>query len=122
MIRVSRKITIGKHGEDLAAKFLTERGVKILARNVRSRYGELDLVGEQDGLTVIFEVRTRTSDALGYPEESINARKQAHIIAAAEAYIQSRGDGLAHWRIDVLAIRLRAGMEPEIEWFENAVS
>ncbi len=119
---MSRRIAIGRQGEDLAAEFLTARGVKIIARNVRSRYGELDLVGEQDGLTVIFEVRTRTSDALGFPEESVNGRKQAHLIAAAEAYIQSRGDGTAHWRIDVLAIRLRSGMEPEIEWFENAVS
>ena len=119
---MTRKMTIGKFGESLAANYLTERGVQIVARNFRSRYGELDLIGSRDGQLIIFEVRTRTSDALGYPEDSINERKRAHLVAAAEAYVQSLGEGPTQWRIDVLAIRLRAGSTPEIEWFENAVS
>jgi putative endonuclease len=119
---VTRKIAIGKLGESLAAEFLTSKGVKILARNVRSRYGELDIIGSLHGQLIIFEVRTRTSDILGYPEDSINERKRAHLMAAAEAYVQTLAAGTSQWRIDVLAIRLQAGSGPEIEWFENAVS
>ena len=120
-MNTNRKIRVGRRGEDLAVTFLTERGVKILGRNIRSRYGEIDIVGILEEQLVFFEVRTRTSATLGYPEDSINTRKREHMAAAAEAYIQANPALKNEWRIDVLAVELNPKTPPRIEWFENAV-
>lgn len=123
VIEVSnQKIKLGRQGESMAETFLKQRGVTILARNARTAYGELDLVGVEAGLTVIFEVKTRRSLAFGFPEAAVSAQKRRHLSDAAAAYIQAHPELPAQWRIDVIAIRLVAGSQPEIEWFENAVS
>lgn len=118
----NRKIKLGNWGESLAAEYLSSRGVMILARNVRTKYGELDLVGSIAGLTVIFEVKTRRTDTFGFPEEAISQVKRKHLVDSAQFYIQVHPELPGEWRIDVVAIRLNAGADPEIEWFENAIS
>jgi putative endonuclease len=118
----NRKIAVGKKGEDLAVQYLIEHGVRILGRNIRSYYGEIDIIGRAGEEIIFFEVRTRTSALLGYPEDSITSRKRSHMRAAAEAYIQANPGLKTDWRIDVLAIRLAPDGQPEIEWFENAVN
>ncbi|NJN43783.1 MAG: YraN family protein [Anaerolineae bacterium] len=84
-------------------------------------HGEIDLVTQQGAVTVFVEVKTRTSSAYGHPESAITPTKQAHLLASAQAYIQTHPDHVNDWRIDVIAIRRRKGMEPEIVHFENAV-
>ncbi len=116
------KMALGTRGEQLAAEYLAEHGVSIIARNVRTPYGELDLVGLQSGNLVFFEVKTRRTDTYGYPEESISASKRAHLAASAQAFVQDHPDLPGDWRIDVIAINLNSGQKPSIEWFENAVS
>jgi len=119
--------SLGKWGEGLAADYLTRRGYRILARNVRTPYGELDLVaqvgsGEYSEL-VFVEVKTRASYSLGPPEIAVDRRKQAHLIASAEHYRTLYEDLPAIWRIDVIAIQRRgAEIDPEIIHFENAVT
>ena len=116
------KIELGKRGENLAAEFLIARGFSIIARNVRTPYGELDLVGFQPETLVIFEVKTRRTDTYGFPEDAISTTKRAHLMASAQAFIQDHPELPGNWRIDVIAINLRPDKKPEIEWFENAVS
>ena len=116
------KMRLGHWGEALAEKYLTDHGVNVFVRNVRTSYGELDLIGILEGLTVIFEVKTRRSGAFGFPEDAISKQKRQHLTSASETYIQDHPDLPGEWRIDVVAIRLQNGHEPEIEWFENAVS
>ena len=116
------KMALGTRGEQLAAEYLAERGVSIIARNVRTPYGELDLVGFHAEILVFFEVKTRRTDTYGYPEESISGTKRAHLTASAQAYVQDHPDLPGLWRIDVIAINLHPGQKPSIEWFENAVS
>ncbi len=116
------KIELGKRGENLAAEYLVKRGFSIISKNVRTPYGELDLIGVQSGTLVIFEVKTRRTDTYGYPEDAISMTKRAHLIDSAQAFIQDHPELPATWRIDVIAINLRPGKRPEIEWFENAVS
>ncbi len=115
-------MALGSKGEQLAAEYLAQRGVSIIARNVRTPYGELDLIGFQEETLVFFEVKTRRTGTYGYPEESITAAKREHLIASAQAFIQDRPELPGQWRIDVIAIILRSGHKPEFEWFENAVS
>ena len=116
------KIELGRKGENLAAEYLAERGFSIIAKNVRTPYGELDLIGLQSGALVIFEVKTRRTDTYGFPEDAVSATKRAHLIDSAQAFIQDHPELPGNWRIDVIAINLRPGLKPEIEWFENAVS
>ena len=77
----------GASAESLAAAYLEARGLAIVARNVRSRFGEIDLVA-RDGATLVFvEVRLRRSAAYGGAAESITRAKQARLLAAARLYL-----------------------------------
>ena len=79
----------GTAAEDAAAHFLARQGLEVLARNYRTRMGEIDLVA-RDGATLVFvEVRMRSSDLYGGGAESIGARKQARIVAAARQYLSN---------------------------------
>jgi putative endonuclease len=93
----------GARAERQAEEFLKARGMDILARNFRTRFGEIDLV-VQDAETVVFvEVRSRSSDAFGTSQETVTAAKRRRIIRTAMAYAQSRGLD-APLRFDVVAL------------------
>ena len=110
---------IGKWGEDVASEHLTQRGYEIIGRNVRTPYGEIDVIAKQDNITIFVEVKTRTSNKMGLPEESITPRKQEHMIACAEHYAAE--NEIDHWQIDVISIEGKPGAEPTITYFENAI-
>jgi putative endonuclease len=94
---------LGADGERVAAEHLQRLGYCILERNLRSRYGELDLIA-RDGDTIVFvEVRTRRSDAMA-PEESITSVKARRLIELGVRYLQDHRLDAADWRIDVIAI------------------
>jgi putative endonuclease len=123
---------LGRWGESLAPDYLVDQGYVVLDRNVRTRYGEIDLVARQVEkntysaesiqATVFVEVKTRSTQTFGLPEESITAHKREHLIAAAQAYLQDHPDLGEVWRIDVIAIqRLQPDKPPAIHHFENAI-
>jgi putative endonuclease len=77
----------GASAESLAAAFLEARGLAIVARNVKCRFGEIDLVA-RDGATLVFvEVRLRRNAAFGGAAASITRAKQARLVAAARVYL-----------------------------------
>jgi putative endonuclease len=110
---------VGKWGEDQAARYLCDRGYVIAERNIRTPYGEIDLIARKDGLMVFVEVKTRLSVSADPPETAVTGRKQSHMMACAEYYAQEHG--LDHWRIDVVAVQRVAG-KTELLHFENAVA
>ena len=116
---------IGSWGETVAGFFLESRGYQVLARNVRTPHGEIDLVTRQkkDGELVFVEVKTRTNGSLGLPEEAVDLKKLEHLLLAAEAYLQAHPDQSAlAWRIDIVAIQGKPGSKVEdvdIQHFEN---
>lgn len=110
---------IGKWGEDVATKFLIQKGCEIIGRNVRTPYGEIDILAQQNDITLFVEVKTRTSNKMGLPEESITPRKQEHMIACAEHFAAE--NEIDHWQIDVMSIEGKPGTEPTITYFENAI-
>lgn len=110
---------IGKWGEDVAAEHLTQNGYEIIGRNVRTPYGEIDIVAKQNNITIFVEVKTRTSNKMGLPEESITTRKREHMISCAEQYAMD--NEIDHWRIDVISIEGKPGIETKITYFENAI-
>lgn len=116
---MSHNQRIGKWGEEIAAGYLVKKGFEITARNARTPYGEIDIVARLGDITVFVEVKTRTSDKMGLPEESITPRKRRHMTDAAEHY--SAGHEIDHWQIDVISIEGKPGLEPRITYFENAI-
>ena len=78
---------IGKFGEDIASKYLEEKGYKIKERNYRTFLGEIDIISEYKGNIIFVEVKTRRSNRFGYPEEAINFNKQRKIIKNALCYL-----------------------------------
>ncbi len=117
-----RRQEIGRWGETLAAKYLSDKGYSILARNLRTPYGEIDLIANNGGTTIFVEVKTRTTASYGYPENAITLRKQAHMVSAAEHYLQEHPELANEWQIDVISIEGSPGRPPLITHFENALS
>ncbi len=116
---MSRNQSIGRWGEQAAAEYLREHGYEIVSQNVRTPYGEIDLIARKEDLTFFIEVKTRTSRSFGPPEIAVGPRKQAHLVACAEHYSQQ--NAIDHWQIDVIAVEKRAnGMQ--ITHFANALS
>ncbi len=89
--RVFPKKTLGQRGEAEAARYLRRRGYKILARGRRLASGELDLVA-LDGRTIVFvEVKTRTSQEVGHPEDAVDAIKQRKLTRLAVTFMKRHG-------------------------------
>jgi putative endonuclease len=118
-----RNILVGKKGEDIAAGHLARQGYAIRGRNVRTPFGELDLVVTRGGWTVFVEVKTRRSRTYGLPQEAVTARKKRRLAASARHYLQENGISDSPWRIDVVAVECDGtGTVERIEVFENAVT
>lgn len=81
---------VGKLGEDTALEYLLRDGFKLLERNWRCRYKEIDLIlADKDGLHIV-EVKTRTLPLAADPEQAVDRCKQANLEAAASAYLRMR--------------------------------
>lgn len=116
-------IEVGRRGEEVARSLLKKRGYKVLETNARVRHGEIDIVARQRDCHVFVEVRTRTSNDFGTPEESVTRRKREKLVACAFDYVTSHA-GLEDrpWRIDVVAVELdSSGRETRTDIVENAV-
>ena len=77
----------GRKGEDIAAKFLEEKGFTVLERNWHTRFGELDVIAIKDDVIVFVEVKLKVGDLFGTPEEMINKRKMFQVLNTAEMYL-----------------------------------
>lgn len=110
---------IGLLGEDLAVDFLRRRGYKILARNFRTRFAEIDLIARHRGTLVFVEVKSRRSPAYGHPKEAITPAKQRRISMAALAYLKQERALDRPARFDVVTVQLKDG-KPSIEVIANA--
>jgi putative endonuclease len=111
----------GQWGEETAARYLENNGYTILRRNFHTAHGEIDIVASKEGGLVFVEVKTRSSHTFAYPEESVTARKQAHMLSAAEDYFQAHPESGESWQFDVIAIEKKPGGKPEIFHFENVI-
>ena len=106
----------GEAAESLAADFLQRRGLTVLERNYRCRFGEIDLVARSGELLVFVEVRARTSEAFGGAAGSITATKRRRLVAAARHYLATHQADRA-CRFDVVLVR---GAEQQVEWLTDA--
>lgn len=100
---------IGQLGENYAAQFLKTQDHQIIARNYHCRFGELDLISKENmtGQLCFVEVKTRSNDSFGLPEEAINYQKKQHLIKSCLHFLQS-SQYFPIWRIDLIAVKLDA--------------
>jgi putative endonuclease len=99
------RLSLGRWGEEEAARFLRRLGMTIVERNLRTPVGEIDIVARHGKTLVFVEVKTRRSDAYGAPQEAVGPTKQRQIIRAAQWYLgDGKGRGLQP-RFDVVAVR-----------------
>jgi putative endonuclease len=115
---VSDKIKKGKEGEMLAADFLVGKGFEIVERNYRHKRSEIDLIVKKNNWMIFVEVKMRSSDAYGYPEDFVDYKKAKNIIKGAEEYTYQK-DWQGNVRYDIVSIREQHG-EREIVHFEDA--
>ncbi len=110
----------GRIGEDLAHRYLRDRGCTIVGRNYRPRSGsgEIDLVAWEGPVLVFVEVKTRESDAFGSPESAVDAEKRTRLQYAARDYARRAGVEWEKTRFDIVSIVL--GRPRRIEWMRDA--
>jgi len=104
-VRASTR-ALGQAGEAAAVRYLKRRGLVILARNLRSRLGEIDLLA-RDGSTLVFvEVKARRGLSGDPPEAAVDARKRARLGRLALGYLAARRLGEQSCRFDVVGVSL----------------
>jgi len=110
---------IGKKGEKLAIKFLKKRKYKIVDRNYRAdRYGELDIVAKDKSELVFVEVKTKTDEQFGSPEEEFTYQKKRSMRRAIQNYLFKKYLTDKEWRADLIAVEITGG-KSEIRHYEN---
>lgn len=109
---------LGKEGELIAQKMLEEKGYKILETNWRHDKDEIDIVARDGDELVIVEVKTRSTDYFGPPEDAVDYRKEAFLIRATEAYLEEN-ELDCDSRFDIVAIILKDAV-PEIYHIKDA--
>ena len=98
------KNTIGKLGEEATRKYLIENGYKIIETNYYCRFGELDIIALDGKCLVFIEVKTRTNDKYGMPQNAINYWKKKHLELTARNYIDHKRMGNYIARFDVVEV------------------
>jgi putative endonuclease len=106
---------IGALGEQLAVEHLSSVGLRIVVRNWRCRYGELDVIAaDADGTVVFVEVKTRTGDGFGGWEYAVTPVKVRRIRRLAGIWLAGQDQSWAAIRIDVIGVRIGRQRTPEI--------
>ena len=108
----------GVFGERLAVDFLISKGYKILTQNYRFKKAEVDILAQKDAYLVAVEVKTRSSETFGAPEEFLKPAQIQRIIKAVNHFVISNDLNL-EVRFDIIAIVL-SSKTPEIDHIENA--
>ncbi len=110
----------GRVAEALAASFLEGKGYRVVARNHALRLGEVDLVCEVGQTLCFVEVRSRTGEAHGSPEETVDRRKARRVILAATDWLERNGAEGRDVRFDVVAVTFDDATPPRIVHFPAA--
>lgn len=109
---------LGKAGEEEAAKYLRNKGYRILFQNYRVRMGEIDIICEKDTSVVFVEVRSKSSRSYGTGAESVNWQKQKKVRQVAQVFLAQKQWYDRSIRFDVIDVYFTN--EPQINHIENA--
>ncbi|MBI5574088.1 MAG: YraN family protein [Elusimicrobia bacterium] len=111
---MTQSAELGKSGEELVERYLINLGYKILDKNFRTRYGEIDIIAKDKKTIVFVEVKTRSGTSYGSPQLAVNFYKQKHLSHAAFTFIKKNFLN-SDYRFDIIAV-----CDDKIEHIENA--
>jgi putative endonuclease len=111
--------SLGKKGEDAAADFLRNSGRRILHRNYRTKFGEIDIIALDIDTVCFVEVKTRRSEKFGPPHEAVIGSKQKQISRVAVYYLKNLGALDRKARFDIVSVTFEGG-QPHCELLKNA--
>ena len=112
---------LGLQGEKAAVKFLQDNGYRILARQLRNSFGEIDIIAEIGKTTIFVEVKTRSSDTDGLPFEAVNRNRQDRMSRAALVWLKQNRRLEQPCRLDIISILWKVpDAAPEITHYPNA--
>ena len=114
-----QNLYLGKSGEELAVDLLRENGYKIIARNYKTRLGEIDIVAHEKDTVCFIEVKTRRSDRFGFPQDAILKTKQRQISKAALGFLKDNNMLGKNARFDVVCVLLSQDT-PKLDLIKNA--
>jgi len=109
---------LGKQGEELAMEYLQKKKYTILERNWRFKKAEVDIIAQKEGVLAVIEVKTRTSNYFGNPQDFVNPKKIKLLVEAINEYVTSKNLDI-EVRFDIIAI-LKNQYRFEIEHLEDA--
>ncbi len=112
-------LNFGREAEELASKFLKDKGYKIISRNYRTKLGEIDIIAEDKNTLCFVEVKARRTNRFGSPEEAISGHKKRQISKTALSFIKDKKLTNRLARFDVVSLSWDSG-SPKIELFKNA--
>ena len=116
---LSANLEFGEAAENAAARFLKAKGYKILERNYKNKFGEIDIIAQQKGVICFLEVKARHSLDHGTPQEAVSLSKQRQISRVAVDYLKSRNLLEHPARFDVLAL-LYSNNQPQVSLIVDA--
>jgi putative endonuclease len=116
---MNRKET-GTAGEMLAVRLLVRKGFRVLGTNVRSPFGEIDIVAEDRGTVVFVEVKSKRGRRRGLPEEMLTPWKRRRLTRLALVWLQRHRSLSCRARFDVVAIEWQDEGEPLIRHYRDA--
>lgn len=117
---LNRRQLLGKHGENDAAKFLVAKGYKIIERNFRCRYGEIDIIACEKSIVVFVEVKTRSNRNYGSAASAVTLKKQRQISRVAQHYLITKNMTNSEARFDVVEVMKIKHEDPELNHLVNA--
>ncbi|MBW2466203.1 MAG: YraN family protein [Deltaproteobacteria bacterium] len=121
---ILRQKELGAKGEEIAARYLKNKGYRIIERNYRIRLGEIDIIAEHGQELVFVEVKTRSDVLFGSPFESVTKQKQKQLSKVALDYINRTHRHNRPARFDVVGIEFQEGgnsyQDAKIELLQNA--
>jgi putative endonuclease len=110
---------VGKIGEDMAVKYLKKKKYKILERNYRAdKFGEIDIIAQDKNELVFVEVKTKTDQNFGLPEQELTYQKKKRLKRAIQNYLFKKYLTDADWRMDLIAIEF-LNSQPEIRHYQG---
>ena len=116
---MSKHNETGVKGEQIAEKYLLEKGHHLLHRNWCFGKKEVDLITQKDDMLVFTEVKTRSRLDYGFPEEAVNMRKQEYLKTAAEAFLAAF-PSYKKIQFDIISVYMERNRIKEIRHFEDA--
>lgn len=111
---------LGRLAEDLSAWYFRLKGYRLLARNWRTRWGEIDLVVGKGNTLVFVEVKARKNLSRGSPEEALTPHKKKKLIKLAQAFLATQKTEASHFRFDLVAVDF-SHTKPQIRHYQGII-